>query len=147
METSTKVVFQHATMTYYLMKIKIGEKLRNIEWTGGRDLRKDGFEGAYYQTEDVDEIAALKSHPEFNREFFVMNKVDIEKKNSYGDRPSQKQPDTTPGLITAPDDVTTINEKCDFINEEFGVPKSDINTAAKIGAWLKANPGKVKFLN
>lgn len=49
--------------------------------------------------------------------------------------------------LVAPEDVETVQEKAEFINENFGVAKSEINTAAKIKAWIKANPGKVEFVS
>lgn len=140
---SKKVVFQHATMTYFLMKLKVGEELKTIEWVGGVDRRANGgIEGAYYSTSDAAEIKALKKHPQYNKLFFVLDKVDLDKKNnSKVDQPKQ----VATNVVVAPEDVETVQDKAEFISENFGVPKAEVNTATKIENWLKANPRKVQF--
>lgn len=151
METKKRARYVHV-MEKRNMTIKVNGEPREIWFQGGM-IKGGRTNGGVFNTSDPDEMAALERHPDFGRKFFKDDEQDVKVVTASQapqvilPKPVDEAPteSDSPSALQVGDEVNTIQKAKDFLNKNFGVAQTEVNTAVKIKEWLAVNPGKVQF--
>lgn len=81
--------------------------------------------GSYYITSNQEDIWALEHCSEFNKEFFLEREESDEPKES--NKVEEEKKDEGPIVV----EVDTISEAKEYLNKNFGIPRSNIKTLAQ----------------